>query len=85
MRLIQKKQKEKRNKKIIPKTSQDTLPFEYFYNNGIIYLGNSVYALCASFENIDYIMAKEEKQKSIFISYCNLLNSLDNNVKLQLF
>ncbi|MEN8906663.1 MAG: conjugal transfer protein [Clostridiales bacterium] len=80
-----KKTKLKKDKKMVPKTSQDTLPFEYFYTNGVMFLGGTKYAMCAKFDNIDYIMARQEDKESIFTNYCTVLNSLDNNVKMQLF
>jgi type IV secretory pathway VirB4 component len=85
MSLIKKKSKVKKEKKLVPKTSQDTLPFEYFFDNGMVYLGDNKYAICAKFDNINYIMAREEDKESIFENYCTILNSLDNNVNLQFF
>jgi len=79
------KQKTKKSKKVIPRTTQDSIPFEYFYNNGVVYLGDDEYAICSEFNNIDYIMSRDEDKQLIFDNYCSVLNGLDNKVVMQLF
>jgi hypothetical protein len=77
--------KAKKNKLMIPKTAQDTIPFVYMHKDSVLYLGNNKYSMCACFDNTDYIMAREEEQLRIFNSYSSALNSLSNNISIQLF
>lgn len=69
----------------IPKTSQQTLPWEEIYSNGIIKVREDLYCVICSFTNINYKLKKDEEQKTLFKRYCDVLNSLDPNLKFQLY
>ena len=72
-----KKIKEKR-------TTQNSIGYEKILRSGVAMLGNNLYSQTEKFEDINYNIAPEEDQQGIFGRYMNLLNSLGNEVDMQL-
>lgn len=73
------------NKGSIPYTSQKTVPFKDILNNGMIEVDESFYAMIFKVSNINYILSREDDQRSIYKHYCKFLNSLDPNIKFQVY
>jgi NADH:ubiquinone oxidoreductase subunit C len=82
-----KKENEKntKEKKKVPKTSQQTVPFKKLYENGLIEVKDNEYSIILNVTNINYLLAKEEDKKEIFNIYSQFLNSLDNMIRAQWF
>lgn len=69
----------------IPNTSQKTIPFEDILNNGMIEVDEGYYAMIFKVSNINYILSREDDQQAIYEHYCKFLNSLDSNLKFQVY
>lgn len=74
LRVMSKKEKEKI---IIPKGVQDTIPVNKIYEDGIFLLGKNKYSKCYKFNDINYATAGKTDKEGMFLKYSELLNSLD--------
>lgn len=68
----------------IPKSAQESIPVEEIDYSGIIKVKNRLYSLVCEVGNINYTLARDKEQESVFKRYCDFLNSLNNDVKLQI-
>lgn len=59
----------------IPKSVQQSIPIRRIYTDGIWQVGNK-HSKTWRFADINYAAASEEDRRSIFLSYCGVLNSL---------
>lgn len=69
----------------IPISAQRTIPFRDILNNGMIEVDEDYYAMVFKVYNINYILSREDDQKAIYEHYCRFLNSLDPNMKFQVY
>lgn len=60
----------------VPKRVQDVIPIKRMWNDGIFLAGNR-YAKTFKFTDINYMVASQDVQKKLFLSYAALINSLD--------
>ena len=72
------------NDNIGESSSQDTLPYEEIYENGICHVKDKFYCKTVEFFDINYKLAPEEKQRNIFDGYCRFLNYFDEKISVQL-
>jgi len=77
-------EKNKKNKKKKFVSTQDTLPFDTLYLDGIMELGNGLYSKSIQFTDINYQISKDDEKENIFLKYCEFLNSFDSSIKLQI-
>ena len=61
----------------VPRKVQDVIPVKRIWNDGIFLVGNK-YAKTYRFTDINYLVASREDKESMFLSYSELLNSLDS-------
>ena len=61
----------------VPKRVQDVIPIKRLWNDGIFLVG-SKYTKMYRFSDINYLVASREDKESMFLSYSDLLNSLDS-------
>lgn len=73
------------DKASIPNSSQKTIPFKDILNNGMIEVDEGFYAMIFKVSNINYILSREDDQQAIYEHYCKFLNSLDSNLKFQVY
>lgn len=66
------------------KHSQGTIKYDYMFANGICQISEGVFSKTMWFSDINYKMARKDDQISIFSSYCEMLNSLDSLMFVQL-
>lgn len=78
------KQKEPKEKRKIPKTVQNTIPYRQAFEDGIIEVGKGYYSRTFKFLDINYQIARNDDQEAIFIKYCNFLNSFDSSIQVQI-
>ena len=77
--------KNNKNKVKVPKTVQQTIPYLYVYeDNGIIETEPGVFTKSYQIDDVNYQMAKEIDQESMFLKYGEFLNSFGPEVKLQI-
>ncbi|HHT7735629.1 TPA: VirB4-like conjugal transfer ATPase, CD1110 family [Streptococcus suis] len=65
-------------------STEDTIPFEIMYDNGICLLNDGYYTKMLVFEDINYQLALEEQRDFIFNQFAGFLNSFDASTRLQL-
>lgn len=70
--------------KEIPKSVQKTLPYVRAYEDGILEVKKGHYSVTMSFSDINYQIARQENQESIFLDYCAMLNYLDSSIDTQI-
>lgn len=76
--------KRKSNKWLKRDTIQNSIPFEYMDDSGVCDLGNGFYSATYQFTDINYIGTSNDTRIVIFEEYCEFLNSLNEDVKLQI-
>lgn len=65
-------------------TSQDSIPFDYMYEDGIAALGNHRYSVTYNFDDINYVNTDESTRVGIFEAYCYFINAYDDTVQIQI-
>ena len=73
-----------RKKDRIPKTAQESIPFERMFQDGICRTGRNHYSKTIQFEDINYQLAQQEDKTEIFEEWCSFLNFFDSSVDAQL-
>ena len=63
----------------IPRRVQDTIPIKRVWPDGIFLVGNK-YSMSFRFTDINYLIASREDKERMFLTYSELLNSLDSGV-----
>jgi hypothetical protein len=67
-----------------PATTQETIPYKEIRKDGIAVLGNGIYSKTIEFFDINYHLAHEDDQMSIFEAYSKVLNYFDDTMQVQL-
>ena len=78
------KEKKIKKKRVVPKTVQKTLPYQRVCDDYIFKVDDNRYSKTYKFEDINYQIAKQDEQESIFLGYCSVLNSFDTNADIQI-
>lgn len=77
MRTLQRIFKQDREKYNVPKRVQDVVPIKRIWSDGIFLSGNK-FSKCFAFSDINYQVASREDKEHMFLTYSELLNSLDS-------
>lgn len=77
MKTLQRLLKQDRERYKVPRKVQDVIPIKRIWNDGIFLVG-SKYTKMYRFTDINYLVASREDKESMFLSYSELLNSLDS-------
>ena len=67
-----------------PHTAQDTLSFRQMYPDGLCKLDETTWSRCIEFEDVNYQLAQPDAQTAIFEGLCDLYNSHDSSVDMQI-
>lgn len=67
----------------IPKTTQDMIPVDTVYKDGIFKIGNR-YTKSYRFLDINYAIASKEEKTGLFLDYGDFLNSFDSSVMVKI-
>ena len=67
-----------------PHSAQDTLPFRQMYPDGLCKLDDCTWSRCIEFEDVNYQLAQPDAQTAIFEGLCNLYNSHDSSIDMQI-
>lgn len=68
----------------IPKTAQQSIPFDRMFSDGICRVGLDYYTKTIQYEDINYQLAQQEDKTEIFEEWCSFLNFFDSSVWFQL-
>ena len=65
-------------------TAQGVIKYRRIYDDGIMEVEKGAYSKTIKFNDINYQIAKQSDQETIFAKYCDLLNYFDSNVEMQI-
>ncbi len=68
----------------IPKTTQESIPFDRMFQDGICRVGTNYYTKTIQFQDINYQLAQQEDRTEIFEEWCSFLNFFDSSVHFEL-
>ena len=68
----------------VPHTTQQSIPFDRMFQDGICRVGNDYYTKTLQFQDINYQLAQQEDQTEIFEEWCSFLNFFDSSVHFEL-
>ncbi len=78
------KKKVVKKKRSVPRTTQKTLPYKCVCDHFLMKVDDNKYSKTYVFEDVNYSIAKQEEQESIFLGYCSVLNSFDTSADIQI-
>lgn len=81
--MVKAKLKEKKAKKV-PKSAQQTLPYQEMFKDGICRVSDHYYTKCIQFFDINYQLAQNEDKTAAFEYWCDFYNYFDASIHLQL-
>ena len=73
-----------RNSSDVPRTAQESIPFERMFPDGICRVGANYYTKTIQFQDINYQLAQQEDKTEIFEEWCAFLNFFDSSVHFEL-
>ena len=83
--MAQKKLKSKQKKQIkIPKTVQDSIPYEHVYANGTFELEPNMYSRTCKLSDTNFFVASEVEQENILNTFAEVLNILPYKTVMQI-
>jgi len=68
----------------IPRTAQQSIPFDRMFPDGICRIGNNYYTKTIQFQDINYQLAQQEDKTAIFEEWCGFLNFFDSSIHFEL-
>ena len=77
MKTIKNLFKQDKEKFVIPRSVQDTIPVKTIYKDGIFEVSKGKYSICYRFTDINYAVSSRSDKETMFLQYSELLNSLD--------
>ena len=73
-----------RNDDGIPRSAQDSIPFQRMFPDGICRVTDHYYTLTIQYQDINYQLAQQEDKTAIFEEWCAFLNSFDSSIHFEL-
>ena len=71
-------------KPTVPRTAQESIPFQRMFPDGICRVTDSYYTKTVQFQDINYQLNQNEDKTAIFDGWCDFLNYFDSSVRFQL-
>lgn len=68
----------------VPKTTQESIPFDRMFPDGVCRIGSGYYTKTIQFQDINYQLAQQEDKTEIFEEWCSFLNFFDSSVHFEL-
>ena len=68
----------------IPRTAQQSIPFERMFPDGICRVRDNYYTKTIQFQDINYQLAQQEDKTAIFEEWCSFLNFFDSSISFEL-
>ena len=78
-----KNNKNKQQAKRLPTTIQDSIPYSYVYENGIIETLPGHFTKSYKLKDINFQSASNDDQENLFVAYNDFLNSFGSEIMLQ--
>lgn len=73
-----------RNDDGVPRTAQQSIPFQRMFPDGICRVRDNYYTKTIQFQDINYQLAQQEDKTAIFEEWCSFLNFFDSSVHFEL-
>ncbi len=83
IKTVQSMLKQDKERYTVPRKVQDVIPIHRIWSDGIFMVGNK-FSKAYQFTDINYQVASREDKESMFLSYSELLNSLDSGATAKL-
>ena len=83
-REVRKVIKEAKKNDGVPKTAQQSIPFDRMFQDGICRIGQDYYTKTIQFQDINYQLAQQEDKTEIFEEWCSFLNFFDSSIHFEL-
>lgn len=68
----------------IPRTAQQSIPYQRMFPDGICRVRDSYYTKTVQFQDINYQLAQKEDKTAIFEEWCSFLNFFDSSVHFEI-
>ena len=82
-KLVKKKLREKKNSNV-PKTAQQSIPYQEMFRDGICRVDDKHYTKCIMFGDINYQLAQNEDKTAAFEYWCDFYNYFDPSISVQI-
>lgn len=82
-KLVKKKLREKKNSSV-PKTAQQSIPYQEMFRDGICRVDDTHYTKCIMFGDINYQLAQNEDKTAAFEYWCDFYNYFDPSISVQI-
>lgn len=82
-KLVKKKLHEKKNSNV-PKTAQQSIPYQEMFRDGICRVDDTHYTKCIMFGDINYQLAQNEDKTAAFEYWCDFYNYFDPSISVQI-
>ena len=70
-------------KKKAPHTTQQTIPYQRMWPDGICRVTDNYYTKTIQFQDINYQLAQNDDKTAIFEGWCDFLNYFDSTLHIQ--
>lgn len=68
----------------IPRTAQQSIPFQRLFPDGIFRVSDKYYTKTIQYQDINYQLAQQEDKTAIFEEWCSFLNFFDSSIHFEL-
>ena len=68
----------------IPRTAQQSIPFQRMFSDGICRVNDRYYTKTIQYQDINYQLAQQEDKTAIFEEWCSFLNFFDSSIHFEL-
>ena len=68
----------------IPRTAQQSIPFQRMFPDGICRVSDRYYTKTIQYQDINYQLAQQEDKTAIFEEWCSFLNLFDSSIHFEL-
>ena len=68
----------------IPRTAQQSIPFQRMFPDGICRVNNRYYTKTIQYQDINYQLAQQEDKTAIFEEWCSFLNFFNSSIHFEL-
>ena len=68
----------------VPRTAQQSIPFQRMFPDGICRVSDRYYTKTIQYQDINYQLAQQEDKTAIFEEWCSFLNFFDSSIRFEL-
>ena len=71
-------------KSMVPRTAQESIPFQRMFEDGTCRVRPGYYTRTIQYQDINYQLAQQEDKTAIFEEWCSFLNFYDSSIHFEL-